>query len=273
MTIKQLTDKVKAVLNNAGITDASEGEFLVAVALGVKRNATKLNTPITDAEKRKALRWANKRATGTPLTIISHSANFYGRDYFVNTSVLSPRPETEELVELVAKNVNKNARVLDLCTGSGAIAITLELEFGFKNVVASDISARALMVAKKNSCALGAHVRFVQSDLFENLGGRFDCIVSNPPYISETEYDLLEGEVKNFEPKIALVADDDGLAVYKKIATRAGEYLAPNGQLFLEIGETQAEAITEILRPHFKDLEVKCDLEGKPRMIKATKIN
>ena len=273
MTIKQLTDKVKAVLTCAGITDPSEGEFLVAVALGVKRNATKLNTPVTVAAQRKAFRWAKKRATGMPLTIISHSANFYGRDFFVNTSVLSPRPETEELVELVAKNVNKNARVLDLCTGSGAIAITLELEFGFKSVVASDISARALMVAKKNNCALGAHVKFVRSDLFENLSGRFDCIVSNPPYISNAEYDLLEGEVKNFEPKIALVAEDNGLAVYKQIAARAGEYLAPNGQLFLEIGETQAEAVTEILRQNFRVLEVKCDLEGKPRMIKAVKIN
>lgn len=270
MILKNLTKQVKELLKNNGIIDNSESEFLVSVACHLKRNDVYSEDVVPKNLVRKTKRWAKLRASGVPLTIISKSANFYGRDFYVNRNCLAPRPETEELTQWVGESMSTTAEVLDLCTGSGAIAITLNLEFGFSSVIASDISSKALYIAKKNAKSLGSQVYFKKSNLFDKINKRFDCIVSNPPYVSEKEYLKLDNEVKQFEPKLALVACDNGLEFYKKIIAQAPNYLKDGGRLFFEVGFNQAESVAKLLQKDFKNIIIKMDLQGVPRMVSGT---
>lgn len=209
-----------------------------------------------------------RRAHHEPVQHIIGKHEFYGRDFIVNRLVLIPRPETEHLVEAVLGLDPEPQRILDIGTGSGILAITLALELPQATVTATDISTTALAVARKNAEELGAHerVRFVASDLFAALcDERFDCIVSNPPYVATTE--ALESQVRDFEPASALYAGEDGLAVYRRLIPGAIEHLEPGGLLLLEIGHGQRNAVEALLGENrFQDIRFANDLQGIPRV-------
>ena len=210
------------------------------------------------------------RAARIPLQQILGEASFMGLDFKVNEFTLCPRQDTEILVETVINEVkDKDARVLDLCTGTGCIGISLLLCGGFRDMTLSDISKEALSVAGFNSekLAPGYGVEIIESDLFEKIPSdrRFDVIVSNPPYIKDSVIETLEPEVKTFEPKIALSGGEDGLAVYRRIIAKAPAY-AP--LLFLEIGYDQAEELRELLSgAGYTDIKVIKDYGGNDRVI------
>jgi protein-(glutamine-N5) methyltransferase, release factor-specific len=183
---------------------------------------------------------------------------------------LIPRPETEELVDLIlAENPSTELKVLDIGTGSGAISVSLKKSCPFWQVTASDLSADALVLAKENAKLNQVDISFVQSDVFENISGSFDIIVSNPPYISENDKSEVGINVLASEPKMALFADEDGLAIYRQIIEDADKYLNPQGKLYFEIGYKQGEDLRKLLSLHFPDKRVRVlkDQFGQDRMV------
>jgi release factor glutamine methyltransferase len=214
-----------------------------------------------------------RRAHHEPVQHITGRQEFYGREFIVNRLVLIPRPETEHLVEAVLGIDPAPQRILDIGAGSGILAVTLALELPHATVTATDISTAALTVAQKNSEQLGAteRVGFVASDLFAALGDeRFDCIVSNPPYVATGE--ALEPQVRDFEPAMALFAGEDGLAIYRRLIPEAADHLEPGGHLLLEIGHGQRDAVEFLLRQcGYKEICFGNDLQGIPRVARARK--
>lgn len=270
MKVKEITINAIKALERIGL-EKSEGEWLVALVLGIKRSEVYGEKQATEGEVKKVNRALKERLKGKPLAYIVKNQEFYGRTFTVNRHVLVPRPETEELVVFAKKYVNENSRVLDIGTGSGAIAITINKETG-AFVTAVDISRRALKIAQKNAKNNHANIEFIKSNLFSALKNRkFDLIISNPPYISKLEYKNLDKSVKNFEPKLALYGGIDGLSFYREIAKLAPKYLNESGYLLLEIGYMQAKSVIDILKENFEEIELKKDLEGNDRMIKAKK--
>lgn len=213
----------------------------------------------------------HKRAEHIPLQYLTNSQEFMGLSFYVNESVLIPRLDTEILVEEVIK-VSKNKSVFDLCTGSGCIIVSIATLGEIREAFASDLSDKALEVAKKNAINHQASIKFVQSDMFHNIEGTFDIIVSNPPYIETDEIDKLMVEVKSFEPYHALDGDSDGLKFYRNIAENAGRFLNQDGTLFLEIGYNQGEKVKELLEANnFSDVTIKKDYAGLDRVVVAKK--
>lgn len=214
-----------------------------------------------------------RRANGEPLQYITHESNFCGLDFYVDENVLVPRFDTEILVEKVLEeNKTSNNRVLDLCTGSGCIAITLAKLGGYE-VYGSDISRAALEVADKNAETNGVNITFYESDMLNQLNDLkdLDIIVSNPPYIKSAVCETLMPEVKDHEPRMALDGDKDGLKFYRIIANEAPKHLKKGGRLYLEIGYDQAEEVCELLKANgFKDIKVVKDLSKLDRVICST---
>lgn len=199
-----------------------------------------------------------------------------GRAYFrdltltVDERVLIPRPETEELVDLILEeNSRAGLSVLDIGTGSGAIALSLAKHGQSWTVTASDLSVDALEVAKENAQKLSLPVQFIQSDVFDQIEGVFDIIVSNPPYIAYEDKDEVGQNVFDYEPHTALFAEDEGLAVYAKIASQAAAHLAPQGKIYLEIGYKQGQAVSQLFASAFPEKRVRVlkDAFGKDRMV------
>ena len=218
----------------------------------------------------KFLSFVEERKKRKPFQYIINKQNFYGLDFYVDENVLIPRFDTEVLVEKILKdNKDNNLQVLDLCTGSGAIAISLKKLGEYKSVKALDISEKALDIAKKNSRLNETTIDFICSDMFEKINGKFDIIVSNPPYIPSRDIEDLSLEVKDYEPKLALDGLEDGLYFYRIIAKEAKAYLKENGKIYLEIGYNQAENIREIFKEYNK-IEVYKDLAGKDRVVKIS---
>ncbi|HNT52262.1 MAG TPA: peptide chain release factor N(5)-glutamine methyltransferase [Candidatus Syntrophosphaera sp.] len=178
-----------------------------------------------------------------PPQYILGKAWFYGLELEVNPWVLIPRPETEILVECALRQIQSGARVLDIGTGSGAIAIAIKHRQPQARVTATEISTEALLLAERNARRHDCRIEFVQADLWPQSGSVYDLIVSNPPYVSDSEYGQLEPRVRAYEPRTALWAGSDGLDVYRRILDRAGDYLAEGGLLCLEHGATQRESI------------------------------
>ena len=207
-----------------------------------------------------------------PLSHLVGFEYFYDRKFKVTKDVLSPRMETEELiykvVDYIKANDKDNLKILDLCTGSGIIAITLrkELENMSLEVVASDISEEALKVAKENSIMNEAEVKFIQSDIFENINEKFDIIVSNPPYIAYSDKITMEDNVLNYDPHLALFAEEDGIYFYREIVENAKEYLEEDGIVFFEIGYDQREKILKLANENGFKAEVYKDINGRDRM-------
>ncbi|OJG17701.1 protein-(glutamine-N5) methyltransferase, release factor-specific [Enterococcus canis] len=196
---------------------------------------------------------------------------FYGRQFQVTPATLIPRPETEELVELVLAQVSdEQLRVVDIGTGTGVIAISLKLARPNWQVTAVDLSTEALAVAEENARQLAADVRFLASDVLGAVN-EVDVIVSNPPYIAADEWREMDASVRKFEPKMALFAEDNGLAIYRQIAQEAQQKLSVNGQIFLEIGYQQGAAVKALFEAAFPDKKVQLhqDLSGHDRMIQV----
>ena len=214
-----------------------------------------------------------KRASRIPLQQILGSQEFMGLDFFVNEHVLIPRQDTETLVELVLQEQQSTEKkLLDLCTGSGCIAISLAVKGGYESVTATDLSEEALKVAERNAKAYQKEIIFRQGDLFTALpqseAGTFDIITSNPPYIPTAVIATLEPEVREHEPMMALDGTEDGLKFYRQIAKKAGTWLKPGGVIYLEIGYDQGEAVSGLLREAgFDKVRVVKDLPGKDRVV------
>lgn len=215
-----------------------------------------------------------RRQRRCPLQQILKSQAFMGLEFYVNQHVLIPRQDTEVLVELVLEEHKDTEKsVLDLCTGSGCIAISLAVKGGYQRVIGTDISDEALKVARKNSRLLCGQdcPRFLQGDLFDALQDtqeKFDIITANPPYIPTDIIKTLEPEVRDHEPMIALDGANDGLAYYRRIAATAGFWLREGGGLYLEIGYDQSGEVSELLRSAgFEQVRVVKDLAGKDRVV------
>ncbi|MDR3240966.1 MAG: peptide chain release factor N(5)-glutamine methyltransferase [Lactobacillaceae bacterium] len=232
------------------------------------------NTVIEDEKRLRFMVAVRAIKGGVPVQYALGHAPFYGREFNVDRRVLIPRPETEELADWVLKDhQNSTVKVLDIGTGSGAIAITLALEQPNWRVFASDISDDALTVAQENAAEFNATVQFIESNLFEKIDGQFDVIVSNPPYISEDERDVMDESVWMFEPEIALFADDEGLALYRQIAQELLKHLTPTGTAYFEIGYLQGPALVKLFSSlENVKVELRQDMSGLDRMIKVRRI-
>ena len=207
-----------------------------------------------------------------PLSHLVGFEYFYDRKYKVTKDVLSPRMETEELIYKVIEYVkasNKNKfKILDLCTGSGIIAITLkkELEQVSVDVIASDISEEAIEVAKENAQSHDATIKFIKSDIFNNIDNKFDIIVSNPPYIDRKDEVTMQDNVLKYDPHLALFAEEEGMYFYRKIIEQAKDYLNENGVMFFEIGYDQKDKIIKLADMNGYSAEVYRDINGRDRM-------
>ena len=207
-----------------------------------------------------------------PLSHLVGFEYFYDRKFKVTKDVLSPRMETEELiyrvVEYVKSTKKNNLKILDLCTGSGIIAITLKKELSqFSiDVVASDISEEAIKVAKENAQSHDAIIKFIQSDIFNNIADKFDIIVSNPPYIDRKDEVTMQDNVLKYDPHLALFAEEEGMYFYRKIIEQANDYLNENGVIFFEIGYDQKDKIIKLADLNGYSAEVYKDINGRDRM-------
>lgn len=276
--IREAIAKMSAV----GIEDSETDAWLLAeYLLGVTKHKyyMNMNLEISDEEYDKYNKLLERRLNREPLQYITGKQHFMGFEFCVNEHVLIPRQDTELLVEMALKVVNKKVcqgitdkiTILDMCTGSGCIAISLAKLCDNVQVTAADISLAALKIARENSEINKADVEFVHSDLFENIEGRFDLIVSNPPYIPTKVINTLEAEVKECEPMLALDGNEDGLEFYRKISEVAFGYLNENGYLLYEIGHDQAESISSILRKKICCVKVYKDLADNDRVVIAGK--
>ena len=213
-------------------------------------------------------RYLHERLQGRPLQHITRRQEFYGREFEVSPDVLIPRPETEHVVEQALRAAPRARRVLDLCTGSGNLAVTLALELDTW-AVATDISFPALEIARRNACRHRARVELIQCDLASAVAGRFDLAVANPPYIPIHEIPSLQREVRDHEPRVALAGGESGVEFYHRIVPEAERLLAPGGWLLVEIGYQGEPGVRAAFGPSWSDLATEYDLAGWPRVIRA----
>lgn len=255
-----------------------EVELLLGLVLKMTRVQLVIDAdrPLAKAELDRYKALHKRRRTGEPVAYLTGVREFYGRPFRVDARVLIPRPDTEILVETAlarTKHVSLSARVLDLCTGSGCVAITIGRERPTARVIAVDISKDALSLAQENALRLGAvNVGFLLGDLFAPLGPpgrvRFDLITANPPYIPDEEIPKLQQDVRDFEPKLALAGGPDGLDIVRRIVTDAPSYLDEGGCLAIEVAFGQAQAARELfVKRGFREVEITRDLGGIERVV------
>ncbi len=247
-----LLKKTKRRFAVCGI-DEEEAEWIFALTLHIPKSAVNTEEKIIKAEQAKEIiRISDERLTGRPLWYVYGDTDFCGYKIKVDERVLIPRPETEELVMMAVGAAEEGNHILDLCTGSGAIAIATYKELEKKGrkckVTAVDISAEALELAKENAEANEADILFIKSDLFGRIRGRFDIIITNPPYIPSAEIDTLQREVRDFEPRLALDGGRDGLDIYRRIASEASHYLNRGGMLLMEVGQGEAQEVVKMFK-------------------------
>ena len=280
MKIKEVIEEGKNVLSKNNIEDnVIVTRELLAFVLGVEKQylVIHLADELNAEDYIKFKENINKLINGKPLQYITNNQEFMGLNFFVNENVLIPQPDTEIIVEETLKKCkelllkNGKIKILDLCTGSGAIAVSLSIFLGDEaEVFASDISTKALEVAKYNNGKNNTNVRFIESNLFENIQEqKFNIIVSNPPYIRSNVINKLPKQVQN-EPHLALDGGEDGLKFYKKIIEQSCNYIE-NGYLILEIGYDQKEDVENLLKENKNYSEIKTiqDLSGNDRCVIA----
>lgn len=226
---------------------------------------------LSEKKSNEFLAMCQRRAAGEPSAYITGTKEFMSLEFEVNGSVLIPRPETELAVELVCeKYKNQNVNIIDICTGSGAIACSLAHFMPDAHIWATDISDDALRIAQRNAQKLGVsqRVNFVRADALKkmNFEERFDIAVSNPPYIESSVVDSLETTVKDYEPRLALDGGADGLIFYRKIVDNIKSILRPGGELIFEIGFNQGQSLTKIMSPLFDSVNIIKDLAGLDRI-------
>ncbi len=272
MTYIELLSWGQKQLSDSGITDAkTDAWLLLEFVTGLNRAAYFLSLKENVSEDTAGCyqKLISRRRERIPLQYLTGEQDFMGLTFAVDESVLIPRQDTETLVELVLPHI-RGKRVLDVCTGSGCIAISLQ-KLGMPALChAVDISEKALSVAEKNAGNLQADVRFWQSDLFERVTESYDIIVSNPPYIPVDVIPELMPEVREHEPLLALEGGHDGLDFYRRLAAEAGKYLRQDGSLYMEIGCAQGTAVIDLLqRQSYGEIQVYQDMAGKDRVISA----
>lgn len=263
MKIEEAKRIGKEILKKNNI-DEREARLLLAFVLGVSSDELIRISEISKEKFEEYQKVLNKRIQGTPFSYIIGEKEFMKLKFKVNENVLIPRPETEMLVEEVLKYSARS--VLDVCTGSGCIAVSIACYNKKAKVSALDISEAALEIASENAKINKVNVEFIHSDLFENVNEKYDIIVSNPPYIETSTIDTLDIEVQN-EPHIALDGGVDGLEFYRKIIREARDYLNENGVLLLEIGYNQGRSVSDILSENnYKNIRVIKDLSENDRV-------
>ena len=273
MTVQELLTASQAKLRECGISDpVRDARLLLADCLELRTQNLNLldDSCISEIKISKFWRMINERCKRKPVAKILGYRSFWGRDFEINENVLDPRGDTETLIELILDCNFEN--MLELGTGSGAIAITVLAERPEVTCVATDISQYALNTARTNSKRHGveSRLKLLYSNWFDKISGSFDMIVSNPPYISSKEYAQLSAEVVKYDPKISLTLGGDGLEAYREILSQALEKLSKNGHIFLEIGYTQANAVGHLFKEAgFQQIKVHKDLGSRDRVISA----
>ncbi|MBE7076721.1 MAG: peptide chain release factor N(5)-glutamine methyltransferase [Clostridiales bacterium] len=259
---KSLKDKLKEF--DIETTDA---DFILSEVLKVKRTSLVLIDEIEEKDILKCNEAIEKRLKGMPIDKIFGHSCFYGMEFHVNQNVLTPRPETEILVELALDSIKENdyKDVLDVCTGSGCIAVTIKKNADV-NVTAVDISSKALDVARMNAKTHETEIEFIKSDMFQAVEKTFDLIVSNPPYIDSEDIEDLDVEVKEYDPRLALDGGEFGLKFYHIIHDNLRKFLRVGGMLIMEIGENQKELIMSIFND-FNFVDCVKDYSGLDRIL------
>lgn len=270
-TVKKYTEELRQLFVSEGI-DESDAEWLVSMKTDIPRSElADSDKMLLPSKVREMDEIAGQRLQGKPLWYILGSTEFYGCEINVDERVLIPRPETELLAEAVVKTVEEGNKILDLCTGSGCIAISVAKNTPKEKkitVTAADISADALALAAENADKNDVSVKFVESDLFSAIKGKFDIIVCNPPYIKHSDMKTLQKEVRDFEPSLALDGGEDGLDFYRRLAKDAPRRLNRGGTLLLECGQGQAQEIVKLLSK-FEYTMIMRDYNDVERFIRA----
>ena len=286
MTLREAYEYGQKQLQLAGIDDADlDAWYLLEFVTGISRTMyyVKMQDKILSEQEKQYREFIETRASHIPLQHITGVQEFMGLEFIVNEHVLVPRQDTEVLVESVLEVLEPGMKVLDMCTGSGCILISLMKLYGTSQAettgevtkdekmlcgVGVDISDEALKVAKANGEKIGVKADFIQSDLFEKVSGKYDVIVSNPPYIRTVVIEELKEEVKCHDPFIALDGKEDGLYFYRKIVEKSLEYLSDGGRLLFEIGHDQGEEVKKLMeQAGFTGVTVKKDLAGLDRVV------
>ena len=271
-TIRELLDWLIAQFEKNDVTSPKQNaETIISHVLQMKRLDIyfHLKKEISDVQLNTILEISARRKKHEPLQYILCETEFYGYRFKVSNNVLIPRPETELLVEKIIDNEKNVTNILDIGTGSGAIVIALANNMKKIKIDATDISIDTLKITKQNADMNNVEINFFQSDIFENVTDKYDLIISNPPYISLAEYELLPKEIRDHEPKSALQAENNGLFFYEKILQNAKEYLTKSGKIYFEIGYDQAERITEIAKENgYHNIQVFKDLNCFDRIMR-----
>ena len=272
MTVRALIREGETLLAQKQVLSPKlDSEYLLAEALHVPR-LNLLLSPMDEVSEEAEKHYRSllaRRANHEPLQYLLGTEDFYGLTFRVTPHVLIPRADTEALCEKALEVLPENGRVLDLCTGSGALATAIAHNRKDALVFASDLSTDALLIARENAARNHADVTFYQGDLFEPLTGLiFDLIVSNPPYISGEDMHTLQPEVKQ-EPQMALYGGEDGLDFYRRIVKKAPQYLSENGWLCFEIGDTQAKDVISLMQQDFEEIACFQDLSGLDRVVRG----
>ncbi len=279
MTYRKCYEQGCRTLQAAGIEEAAlDARLLLEAVCGTDRNDLLVHgeQPVAPEAEEKYLNWIRQRAEHIPLQQLTGEQGFMGLTFSVNEHVLIPRQDTEILVEEVLKELHDGMRVLDMCTGSGCILLSLLHYSNDCEGLGVDLSAEALEVAGRNVLKVltpekAEHAHFLQSDLFEKVEGKFEIIVSNPPYIASAEVEKLMPEVRDHEPRMALDGTEDGLYFYRRIIEEAGKHLVSSGMLFFEIGYDQGQAVSELMRTEgYCDVQVVQDYAGLDRVVFGT---
>ena len=271
MTLREAYEYGQRDLNQARIEDAAvDAWYLLEFTTGISRAMyfLKMQDEMSEEQKEKYQEYIQIRASHIPLQHITGVQEFMGMEFDVNEHVLVPRQDTEVLVENVLKILRPGMKILDMCTGSGCILISLLKMCQGVLGTGADVSEEALKVAERNNAKLRVEARLIQSDLFENVQGKYDVIVSNPPYIRTAVIEELKEEVKCHDPFIALDGKEDGLYFYREIVDKSRAFLNSGGKLYFEIGHDQGEDVKRLMEDAgFVDIIVKKDLAGLDRVV------
>lgn len=279
MTYRECYEQGCRTLQAAGIEEAAlDARLLLEAVCGTDRNDLLVHgeQQVAPEAEEKYLNWIRQRAEHIPLQQLTGEQGFMGLTFNVNEHVLIPRQDTEILVEEVLKELHDGMRVLDMCTGSGCILLSLLHYSNDCEGLGVDLSAEALEVAGRNVLKVltpekAEHAHFLQSDLFEKVEGKFEIIVSNPPYIASAEVEKLMPEVRDHEPRMTLDGTEDGLYFYRRIIEEAGKHLVSSGMLFFEIGYDQGQAVSELMRTEgYCEVQVVQDYAGLDRVVLGT---
>jgi release factor glutamine methyltransferase len=278
-TVRRLLEWTEDFLRKKGVEAARlEAQILLAHVLGCKKIDLYVRHEEEPAEDRRTAfrEMIKKRAEGMPVAYLVGHREFYSLEFAVSPAVLIPRPDTETLVMEALRRLKPLAgpRVLDVGTGSGAIAVAIARQHPTAQVVAVDVSSPALAVATANAQRHGVteRVTFVEGDLFGPVTGQtFDLVVSNPPYIADTEFPSLDVGVRDYEPRTALAGGPDGLDFYRRIAADVAGHLVPGGAVLVEIGATQETAVRELFAARLESGPTYRDPGGRPRVVAATR--